>query len=285
MAQVYVDIDQLLDEVVTLPSLPDTVVQLNQMLSSPDCSMAEVARLISLDPSIALKTLRLVNSAYYGLGQEVRTVDHAVVMLGAKVIKNLVLTATVFDSFEGAMDRFLEHCISCGVAMKVLATNGPLAKELSSPDDAFIYGLLHDIGKVILRQFMPAECDRVAAYVREKRCTWQEAEMEVLGVDHAMLGGRLAQKWKLNKGIVAATAFHHNLAACPPEFTRIAGTLAVADHLVAAAGYPSYDNAVLHLPEVAWMASGLQRDALAASVEGFCGALNEVQELMSLAAA
>lgn len=280
----FVDIDQMLDEVVTLPSLPDTVAQLNQMLTDPDCSMAEVAKTISLDPSIALKTLRLVNSAYYGLGQEVKTVDHAVVMLGAKVIKNLVLTATVFETFEGGMDRFLEHCISCGVAMKVIAAHGPLKRELGSPDEAFVFGLLHDIGKVIFRQFIPDQCDDVATLVAEKHIPWREAELQVLGVDHASLGGRLAQKWKLNRSIIAAIAFHHDLAACPPEFARVAGTLAVADHLVSAAGYPSYDHVVLNLPEAAWEAAGLDRNALGPIIDGFCAALNEVQELMALAA-
>ena len=284
MSARFVDIDQLLEEVVTLPSLPDTVMQLNQMLIDPNCSMSEVAKTISLDPSIALKTLRLVNSAYYGLGQEVKTVDHAVIMLGAKVIKNLVLTATVFETFEGGMDRFLEHCISCGVAMKVLAANGPLKQELGSADEAFVFGLLHDIGKVIFHQTLPDDCAKIGQIVKDRRVSWQQAEIELLGVDHAALGGRLAQKWKLNKSIIAAVAFHHDLPACPAEFMRVAGTLAVADHLVAAAGYPSYDHVVLGLPEAAWEASGIDRASLGPIIDGFCAALNEVQELMALAA-
>lgn len=283
MPPAFVDVDQLLDEVVTLPSLPDTVVQLNQMLSDPDCSMADVAKTISMDPAIALKTLRLVNSAYYGLGQEVKTVDHAVVMLGAKVIKNLVLTASVFDTFEGSIGRFLEHCISAGVAMKVLAAHGPIKRDLASPDEAFVFGLLHDIGKVVLHQFMPAETDRVAQLVQQKRISWYHAELEVIGVDHATIGARLAQKWKLNKAIVAAIAFHHDIASCPPDYLHTAGTLAVANHFVSCAGYPSYDNVVLHLDDQAWEASGLDRAVLPVAIEGFCAALTEVQELLAMA--
>lgn len=284
MPPTLVDVDQLLDEVVTLPSLPDTVVQLNQMLSDPDCSMAEVAKAISMDPSIALKTLRLVNSAYYGLGQEVKTVDQAVVMLGAKVIKNLVLTASVFDTFEGSIGRFLEHCISAGVAMKVFASQGPLKRDLESPDEAFVIGLLHDIGKVIIRQFLPDETDRIARLVQEKHLSWHHAELEVIGVDHATLGARLAQKWKLNKGIVAAIAYHHDVAACPEDYKRLAGTLAVADHFVSCAGYPSYDHPRLNLDEQAWDAAGLDRAKIPATIEAFCAALTEVQELLAMAA-
>jgi putative nucleotidyltransferase with HDIG domain len=285
MAAAYGDIEQILDEVVTLPSLPDTVVHLNQLLSDPNASMADVGKAISLDPSIALKTLRLVNSAYYGLGQEVKTVDHAVVMLGAKVIKNLVLTATVFDSFEGGVGRFLEHSIACGVAMKVLAAHGPLKRDLGSPDEAFVYGLLHDIGKVILNQYMPEACADVERHVVERRVSWREAELAVIGVEHASLGGRLAQKWKLSKQIAAAIAYHHDVNACPAEYQRLAGTLAVADHLVACAGYPSYTPVRLALPEEAWLASGLTIDAMPAVIGGFCAALNEITELMGLAAA
>ncbi len=283
MPPAFLDVDQLLDEVVTLPSLPDTVVQLNQMLNDPDCSMAEVARTISMDPSIALKTLRLVNSAYYGLGQEVKTVDHAVVMLGVKVIKNLVLTASVFDTFQGSIGRFLEHCISTGVAMKVLAAHGPLKRELGSPDEAFVFGLLHDIGKVIIRQFMPEESERIAQLIQEKRISWYHAELEVIGVDHATIGARLAQKWKLNKGIVAAIAFHHDMQSCPADYARLAGTLAVADHFVSCAGYPSYDNPILSLQDEAWAASGLERTSLPTYTASFCAALTEVQELLAMA--
>lgn len=278
------DVEQLLEEVVTLPSMPDTLDQLTTMLNDPDCAMADVARLISMDPAIALKTLRLVNSAYYGLGQEVRSVDHAVVMLGAKVIKNLVLTASVFETFEGGVGRFLEHSIACGVAMRVLASTGPLKAELGSPDEAFVYGLLHDIGKVIFRQFMPDACERVARTVAEKQCTWHRAELEVIGVDHGVLGARLAQKWKLSRSIVAAIAFHHDVNACPQEFQRIAGTLAVANHLVSAAGYPSTDDAVILLPPEAWAASGLAREDMPGALDAFCAALTEITELLSMAA-
>lgn len=278
------DIEQLLDEVITLPSMPDTLAQLTTMLNDPDCAMGDVAKLISMDPAIALKTLRLVNSAYYGLGQEVKSVDHAVVMLGAKVIKNLVLTASVFETFEGGVGRFLEHSIACGVAMRSLAKIGPLKAALGSPDEAFVYGLLHDIGKVIFRQYMPDACDRVARTVAEKQCTWHSAELEVIGVDHGVLGARLAQKWKLSRSIVAAIAFHHDIAACPKEYQPIAANLAVANHLVSAAGYPSTDDAVIALPAGAWEASGLARNDLPVALDAFCEALNEITELLSMAA-
>lgn len=284
MSGAFADIDQLIEEVVTLPSLPDIVMKLNDMLNDPDCAMSEVAKTISMDPAIALKTLRLVNSAYYGLGQEVKTLEHATVMLGGKVIKNLVLTASVFDTFEGSVGLFLEHSIATGVAMKVLAAQGPLKQQLGSADEAFVYGLLHDIGKVVFRQFLPAETEAVARAVAERQIPWHRAEQEIIGVDHAVLGGRLAQKWKLSRAIVAGIAFHHDVENCPAECQRMAGTVAVANHLVACAGYPSHGGAVLALPPAAWQASGLERAQLPAAIDSFCAALTEVQELVAAAA-
>jgi len=280
----FVDVDQLLDEVVTLPSMPDTLLRLTDLLDDPNCSLSEVARTIATDPSIALKTLRLVNSAYYGLGQEVKTVEHAVVLLGAKVIRNLALTATVFTTFQSGASRYLEHSVAVGAAMRVLAEIGPLRGLLASSEEAFIYGLLHDIGKVILREHLPAEVDEVEFLVREKRMPWHIAEREVIGVDHASIGGRLAQKWRLSHSIAFAISFHHDPEVCPAEHRLMAATLNVADHISASAGFPCYDHPVLDLSSVAWEISGLNGNQVTPVLDQFCAAVPGINELVKLAA-
>jgi len=277
------DIDALLDEVITLPSMPDTLGRITKLVNDPNCSLGDVAKAVSSDPAIALKTLRLVNSAYYGLGQQVATVEHAVVLLGLKVIKNLALTATVFATIRGSAELFLRHCIGCGVAMKVLAENGPLSGHLAFADEAFVYGLLHDIGKVILEEYLPSEYDQVRRAVQERAIPWHEAEEEVIGADHAALGARLAEKWKLAAPMSNAIAGHHNLEQCSPDYRILAAHLTIADYLCAASGLPAYENPVFALQDDVWAVSQISPQVLAKIIERYFDSFSVVNEFVEVA--
>ena len=283
-ARKHYDIDTLLEEVVTLPSMPDSLARISELVSNPNCVLADVAKAVAGDPAIAIKTLRLVNSAYYGLGQEVTTIEHAVVLLGLKVIKNLALTATVFDKFKGTPNLFLRHCVGCGVAMRALAETGPLAKQISSADEAFVYGLLHDIGKVILLEYLPEEYNKIPELVREKNIPWHQAERELIGTDHAELGGRFAQKWKLSKLVVNAISGHHDLELCEPDFRPLAATLTVADYLSSASGLVSYEKPCFDIPESVWTTAAIDPQSLPKIVKKFLDSFTDVNELVKAAA-
>ncbi len=278
------DIDALLEEVVTLPSMPDSLAHITELISNPACSLAEVAKAISGDPAIAIKTLRLVNSAYYGLGQEVTTVEHAVVLLGLKVIKNLALTATVFDKIRGAADLFLRHSVGCGVAMRALAEAGPLAKYVATADEAFVYGLLHDIGKIILLEYLPNEYVKIPQLVRDRAIPWHQAERELIGTDHAELGGRLAMKWKLSKFVINAIAGHHDLTLCEPDLRPLASSLCLADYLCGMSGMPSHEKPAYAIPETVWASTNLDQPALAKVVDRFFDSVPDINELVKVAA-
>lgn len=277
------DLDSLIDGVVTLPSMPDVVAQLLEMLEDPNCSLGEVARAISLDPSISLKTLRMVNSAYYGLGQQVNTVEHAVVLLGGKVIKNLALTATLFDTMGGCADLFLRHCVGCGVAMKALHRTTALADLVESADEAFVIGLLHDIGKVILSEYLPEEMEEVEGRLQTERVPWFRMEQAIIGVDHASLGGRLAHHWKLPERVVYGVAGHHQPNAVPERHRTLAAHVALANHLCNAAGHVALEHAVSELPDVVWDLTGLSHREIVAVADAFFDAAPAVGELACLA--
>ncbi len=276
------DIDTLVDEVVTLPSMPDAVARITEMINEPDCSLSEVGKVVASDPSLAFKMLRLVNSAYYGMQQEVTSVDHAVVLLGAKVIKNLVLSATVFETIGNGAEQFLRHCVACGVAMKTFSMQGPLAEELASPDEAFIYGLIHDIGKVFLEEYMPDELETVECLAREEGLPYRDAELKVIGVDHAALGARLAENWRLSRPIIEAIRGHHDLTLCDASFRPLAATLCIADDLVSLCGLQPYEGRRCPIPEATWEAAELTGPALVAAVNRFFDAYPQVDELMHL---
>lgn len=276
------NIDSLLDEIVTLPSLPSTVTRVTGLVNAPDSSLADVAKAIQSDPALAIKTLRLVNSAYYGLANKVTSVDHAVALLGMKVIKNLAFTATVFDAFHKGTGDLLRHSVSCGVAMRVLVSGHPELRAMD-PEEALVFGLLHDVGKIILEQFLPKEVESAHLLSRTNQIPLFEAERQIIGVDHAELGSRLAQQWGLSKELVGAIGGHHSLAECADESARrLAATIAVADFLCNASGIMSAPKSIIHIAEDMWETAGIEASDYPALLDRFFGSLDSVDELIQM---
>lgn len=279
------DIDYLLEEVISLPSLPTTVTRIVEMVNDPQCSLAEVAKAISTDPPLAAKTLRLVNTAYYGLRQKVTSIEHAVVLLGVKVIKNLVFTATVFDTIKGGAGAYFRHSVACGLAMRALAEQGATVAADTTGDDAFTYGLLHDIGKIVLEAFLPKEYGLAKSAMLARALTAYDAEREVLGLDHAQVGARLAETWKLSDAVVDAIGGHHDLERCQAEEHRQGASLiAVADYICWQCAIAPKGHTVVHVADGAWEAAGLASDTVPAVLNTFFTELPVLDELIQIAA-
>ncbi len=283
MSELY-DIDSLLSEVVTLPSLPDTVARITQLVNRPDCPLDLIGKTISADPSLALKTLRLVNSAYYGLRNKITSVEHAVVMLGLRVVKNLVFTAALFDRLKAGAHEYLLHCVSTGVAIRVLAEANPGNLPEEAVDEVFVFGLLHDIGKLVLQEYMAEQYLEVVSMVEEREIPFYEAERAVIGVDHAEVGARVAENWKMSPALVSAIAGHHDLAQCrDTQFQSLAAMLGIADGIAKAAGACSNPADTLDIDDGFWAAGGIENEQLPDLVYGFFDAAPQVEELVNLA--
>jgi len=278
------DIDTLLDEVVTLPSLPGTVAHIMRLVNDPQCALSAVAQAISSDPPLAMKTLRLVNAAYYGLRQQVGTIEHAVVLLGIKVIKNLAFTATVFDIMKGSVEGFFIHSAFSGAAMRVLVESGHPNPQVQSGEEAFVCGLLHDIGKVILDEFLPEECVKVARLCQKEHMPAHVAEKEIIGVDHAEVGARLAQKWKLPDGISDGIACHHDLRRSNVRmYQQVGAMIGIADYLCITAGLAVDENAVAVVDDEVWQLTNITSHEIPGLFDKFLASMPTVRELMTLA--
>ncbi len=278
-------VDGLLEEIITLPSLPDVVQRVSQLLDDPNAALADIGRVVATDPGIALKTLRLVNSAYYGLRNKVTAVEVAVSLLGARVIKNLVLTATVFESFQKTTGLLLRHSVATGIAMGALASarRGTLTME---PSEGFVFGLLHDVGKIILEEFLPNECKRAEALSESKGIPMWQAEREVFGTDHAEVGARLAIKWKLPDALAAAIGYHHSPSACvPPEYAEHAAMVAAADYMVIAAGLGAHAASVAQVSPETWELAGIAGPGVPPVFDAFLAGLPSLDELLQAASA
>lgn len=276
-----IDLDQLVEEIITLPSLPQNIDHITSLLNEPEPSMPDLGRAIASDPAFALKTLRLVNSAYYGLRQQVSSVELAVNLLGLKVIRNLVITAMVCDTMQGA-ELLLRHSVACGFSMRAIARHMGHTSPLDE-DESFAFGLLHDIGKIVFETFLPDETAQVYAMAHEKKIPLYEAERIVLGADHAEMGSRLVLRWRLPARLAACIASHHS-AASPedPVVGQISGLIAVADTVSVYSGFPAHPTARPNLLEREWIASNLTKNELPAIVEGFVQSLPALEELMVL---
>lgn len=279
-------LDQLLEDVVTLPSLPSTVAHITQLLGDPEATLQDVGKAIATDTALALKTLRLVNSAYYGVRDKVNTVEHATVLLGMKVIKNLVFTAAVFDTLQFGEEDLLRHNVASGIAMKHLLSSGLVqADGIESADEGFIFGLMHDVGKIVMQHFMKEETHAVMAACADRQLSAAEAESEVIGVDHAEIGARLAQQWKLREDLVDAIGGHHDLGMCLDTANRKnAAILSVADYITYQAGMPAHENIQVKIGDGMWEETGLNPEAVAPVVEKLVESTADVDELVNLAA-
>ena len=205
-------IKRITESIISLPTLPTVVSKMIQLVDNPKTSASSLARLIYTDQALTARMLKLANSAYYGLPREISTVNMAIVVMGFNTVKEMGLSLSVFEVFKGGSDdatfdisRFWQHSIGCGSAARMLARrlNYHLAGE------AFVAGLLHDIGKAILRQYLAKEFADIIDKVSHQGIDLDQAEMEVVGTTHAQVGAWLAEKWNLPRIIVDAIAFHH----------------------------------------------------------------------------
>jgi HD-like signal output (HDOD) protein len=220
------ELEDLIDSTVSIPTIPTILTEINRVFNSPDGSAKEAASVIEKDPAIATRLLRLVNSSFYGLKNPVSSINLACSILGLKVIKNLVVQATVLQTFGSGpeiqdfdVDWLWDHSFKAAIACKLLADKSPAANGLHK-DDAYTCGLIHDIGKMIL---LDSQTDRFAEALRLARAEnipLARAEGEVFGFNHAHVGGILANRWKLAEGVQSAVMYHHSPATNPEDWAR-----------------------------------------------------------------
>jgi putative nucleotidyltransferase with HDIG domain len=202
-----------LDRIKDIPTLPSIVFELNKHLRDPDTSIKIVCDTIEKDQAIALKILKLVNSAFYGFRSKISDLRNAVVLLGYNAVRNAIVSLSVINAFPkrvALMDfdisQFWKHSLAVAVTSKNIAQ---LSKK-ESPDNCFVGGLLHDTGKVILAQYFPDLFESVWSTLQNEHLTFYEAEQRELPIDHTKIGAHLAAKWQLPRGLVDAIRWHHD---------------------------------------------------------------------------
>ena len=208
-----------------LLSLPGVYLRLREVLDDPDFCVGEVADVISHDPAMTARLLRLVNSAYFGLAARIDTVNRAVSMLGTQQIHDLVLAASVADTFARESNHgmdiqgFWRKSVKCAIACRELAV---LCNVLDS-ERVFVAGLLREIGHMIMYQSVPGPVEQAMVQSRKQAAPLFKVERVILGIDYAKVGGALMRQWNLPRSLWEPTEFHVEPAMAKefPLFTAL----------------------------------------------------------------
>jgi putative nucleotidyltransferase with HDIG domain len=236
----------------TLPALPGVVSKLNSLANNDKSSIQEMARLVSSDQALSARILRLANSPSYGF-YRVATISNAMILLGVDVVKSLVISSSIFDIMAQSAVGLWEHSLGAGVAANVIAKRLKLAEceEISTA------ALLHDIGKVIIRLKMEGDYENIVTRCLERDESLDSVERDLLGTDHAEVGGWLVKSWYLPEKLVVPVSCHHNVESTASHQVKTS-VVHLADVLVKASGFGcSDDDSVPLIQAKAWNCLGL----------------------------
>lgn len=236
-----ITLEKLLYRIHDVSSLPDVANRVIEIVNSPDSSASDLKAIVESDPALAARLLRTVNSAAYGLRGRVDTVHKAIGMLGFTAVRNLAVTASVAEVFRqnltiGTYSRYglWRHLVSVGVVARMAA----LRSGSQMFDEAFMSGLLHDVGIVMLDQYANEEFVQIVSSLNTETGL-DVLERDYLGFDHAQVGAMVAESWKFPPSVVSAIRFHHAPERCKDETRPIVQSVQIANYLCAKRGISS----------------------------------------------
>ena len=223
--------EKILQSMDQLPPFPMVIQRAITLIDDPKTSALELVDVIQYDQSLTLDVLKLCNSAYFGLRREVKSLREALVMIGFNQLLEIILSRQSakffrdpckgYDLQQGGLWR---HSVACALLTRIISKR--LNRE-STPTH-FTAALLHDIGKMVLSKFVKDYSDEIKNVVKNQNLSFIEAEKQILGIDHAELGGKVANKWNFPNMIVSAIRYHHT-PFLVPEYYEVVQLIYLCD--------------------------------------------------------
>ena len=282
------DIQRIRSEVAAkvraLPALPAMCRTILAAVGNPNVNFDTLARQCAFDPGMTANVLRIANSAYFRATQEIGSLRDAFVRIGAKRLFELTvgkgagpLLCEAFPGYELRKHELLRHSAWTAAAAEGLAVE----LKLRAPDMLFTAGLLHDIGKVVLDPFVEAHRAQLDAAANQPNASFESAEREVLGMDHAQAGAAVLRQWHLPPQLVAAVEYHHNPAQGDAANLLAINIVHVANTLAGAAGVGAGIAGLRHsvCPE-AVQALHIKTSVLERVAASTFGAMEELERLL-----
>lgn len=236
-ATVEADLVRIIGGIDNLPTPPIVLQQIQKVLNDPSASAYDIGSILQEDPAMSAKVLKLTNSAYYGLVRTIESVRQAVVIVGLDSIRNLVLSASVFEAFSGKeLDRelqehFWRHSLAVAFGARLIA-HSLTSRQTFDAEAGFSGGLLHDIGKMVIAVFMPEPAQDIKQLKLDNpNLPDHEVEDRVLGYNHTQIGAVLGERWKLPANLIETIRYHHAPRLTPTKENALPYLVHTANHL------------------------------------------------------
>ena len=266
-----------------IATLPEVTLGIIELVENPQSSARDLNALIGRDPALSARILKVVNSAFYGLPRQIGSIDRAIALLGLNAVKNIAIAASLAKLFRGGAlcDRFdakelWTHSIAVATAAKLLAKQARMGLH----DEAFLAGLMHDIGIMVELQTDRAKLVQVFADMQfdgdgRPQIDFRLVERAVFGADHGHFGEALCEQWKFPRSLALACGHHHDPMNAPAVSRQIPWLVYVADRLASESDGFRADLADRGIPRDALDALGIGVDALESVRSQLAVALDE----------
>lgn len=224
--------DEIVRRISGLPQFPENIMAIQRLINDPKSEIIDIARNISTDPAMTADLLKLVNSAQFMLPRRVDNIVDAVKLVGLRGIKNLLFSygsQKILSDEHGMDQRILwEHSKRCAYYAYNLAKNFKPANR-TLQDDAYVGGMLHDMGKIIFSAVHPELLEHIQSFCKAKGIEERTFEDLAGGMNHAEIGARVASKWNFPEALIAAIRFHHEPSLMTTDYKDVAFTVYLAN--------------------------------------------------------
>ncbi len=259
-------VDKVKDSIERMPSLSPVIHKINEVANSAKSSAQDLTDVIQLDPVLTAKVIRMVNSAYFGLQNEVKSLKPAVIMLGLNTIKNVALSSAFLGKVSLNKntklngEEFWKHSLGVAVASKLIARK--LGVDPKLLEEYFIAGLIHDIGKVLINNFFPEEMNTILEEALRKEEGITDLERRVLGLTHEEIGIAIGKKWRFANNLLYSMGRHHQ-PVMQGDSAVFSMVVSVADNFVKIlkVGF-SGNYKIEHMPDELWKHLNLNEEAV-----------------------
>lgn len=282
-------VSSALKEISHIATLPEVTLRIIELVEDPSSTAQDLHEVISNDPALCSRILKVVNSSFYGLPGQIASINRAIVMLGLNAVKNIAIAASLAKLFRGgeltpffSAKELWDHSNSVAIACKLLSDR--LGMGLG--DEAYLAGLIHDIGIMVEMQYDRSNLidalDRCNADVNGRpSVSLLETEEEIFGANHQDFGKGLCDKWKFPTPFMAAAGYHHRPTEAPTEAKKIVYVVHAADKIASALeGGFKLDNPSVEIQREVVEDLKLTDDVLAEVTEKLIEALNEPDQPM-----
>lgn len=279
------EIQELVDNASNLISLPEISLRVNELANDPNSTAEDMGKVISQDPALVVRMLKIANSAYYGLSKEVDTITRAIAILGTNKIRDLVISTSASQAFDGipnnliTMQDFWHHSLYCGLLAQILAKKSKKAHE----ESIFIAGLLHDIGQLLMFNQLPEKSHEAILLLMEgsEEMETYEAERHVFGFDHTQVGAELIKSWNLAPVLKECVEFHHEPQKAK-DFPAEAALINIANAVAVMADFDSMseEDEIPKIDPKSWEMTGLSKADLPEAIKKAQEEITEIESVL-----